>query len=102
MKKEKETEEYLNRAFRVDPTNPSTNANMAKLYYMRAEYERAHFYMNRVSKVDVLTADNLWTAVKIERKRGDRSAENVYVSHLRRLYPASIEFAAYQRGRFDE
>jgi type IV pilus assembly protein PilF len=102
MKKEKEAEEYLNKAFRIDPTNPSTNANLAKLYYMRTEYERAHFYINRVTKADALTADHLWTAVKIERKRKDRSAEGVYVSHLRRLYPSSTEFAAYQRGMFDE
>lgn len=102
LKNDKAAEDYLNRAFRVEAANPHTNANLAKLYYTRGEYDRAHFYLNRVTQVDTLTADMLWTAVKIERKRRDRAAEAVYVSHLRRLHPNSPEFSAYQRGMFDE
>ncbi len=102
LKNDKAAEDYLNRAFRVDAVNPHTNANLAKLHYKRGEYDRAHFYMNRVTNIDALTADMLWTAIKIERKRKDRSAESVYISHLRRLHPNSPEFSAYQRGMFDE
>lgn len=102
LKNEKAAEDYLSRAFRLDAANPLTNANLAKLYYLRGEHERAHFYINRVNKVDALTAEMLWTAIKIERKRRDRAAEAVYISHLRRLYPSSPEFSAYQRGMFDE
>ena len=102
LKKDKQAEEYFNRAFKFDAGNPVTNANLAKLYYVRGAYDRAHFYMNRVMNVDALTAEMLWTAINIERKRGDRAAEGVYVAHLRRLYPKSQEFSAYQRGMFDE
>jgi type IV pilus assembly protein PilF len=69
---------------------------------VRGEYDRAHFYMSRVMRVDALTAEMLWTAINIERKRGDHGAEGAYVAHLRRLYPNSQEFSAYQRGMFDE
>lgn len=102
LKNDKAAEDYFNQAFRFDASNPITNANLAKLHYTRGEYERAHFYINRVTRVDTLTADMLWTAIKIERKRRDRSAEAVYISHLRRMYPNSPELSAYQRGMFDE
>ena len=102
MKDNKAAEEYFSQAFKMDASNPVTNANMAKLYLSRNDLERARFYMSRVTRADSMTADMLWVAIKIERKRGDRSAESVYASQLRRLYPASTEYSAYQRGAFNE
>ncbi len=102
MKNNQAAEAYFNRAFRYDPASPETNTNMAKLYYARADYEKAHFYISRASNAKEMTADMLWTAIKIGRKRGDRSAEAVHVANLRRLYPGSPEFSAYQRGAFNE
>jgi len=55
-----------------------------------------------VIKADVLTTEVLWLGIKIERKRGDRSAEVSLVTQLRRRYPDSAEFASYQRGAFNE
>lgn len=55
-----------------------------------------------MTKADVLSAEVLWLAIKIERKVGDRAAENSLVTQLRRRYPDSAEFAAYQRGAFNE
>lgn len=101
LNKDNAAEDYLNQAFKFDARNPTTNGNLAILYYQRGQYDRAHFYISRVIKVEALTAEMLWTAVKIERKRGDHSAEAAYISHLRRLYPDSKEFSAYQRGMFD-
>jgi type IV pilus assembly protein PilF len=102
MKNNQGAEAYFNRAFRYDPASPETNTNMAKLHYARADYEKAHFYISRVSNAKEMTADMLWTAIKIARKRNDRSAEAVQVANLRRLYPGSPEFSAYQRGAFNE
>lgn len=95
-------ERYFSQAFQNDPSNPSTNANLAKLYFERGDYERARFYVGRVMKVDVMTADVLWLAIKIERKLGDKAAETSLVTQLRRRHPGSAEYAAYQRGAFDE
>lgn len=95
-------ERYFSQAFQSDPSNPSTSANLAKLYYERGDYERARFYIGRVIKADVMTADVLWLAIKIERKLGDRAAEASLVTQLRRRHGSSPEFAAYQRGAFDE
>ena len=95
-------ERYFTQAFQYEPGNPSTNANLAKLYYDRKDYERSRFYIGRVMKGDIMTADVLWLAIKTERKLGDRAAETSLATQLRRRYPNSVEYAAYQRGAFDE
>jgi type IV pilus assembly protein PilF len=95
-------ERYFVKAFQQDPGNPSVNANLAKIYYDRRDYERARFYINRVVKAEVMAADVLWLAIKIEHKLGDRVTETSLATQLRRRHPNSPEFAAYQRGAFDE
>jgi type IV pilus assembly protein PilF len=95
-------ERYLTQAFQYDPGNLDTNANLAKLYYGKGDYQRARFYSKRMTKADNLSAAVLWTAIKIERKLGDKTVENSLVTQLRRRHPNSPEFAAYLRGAFDE
>jgi type IV pilus assembly protein PilF len=95
-------ERYFSDAFQLDPGNPTTNANLGKIYYDRRDYQRARFHMARVTKADVMNADVLWLAIKIERKLGDRAAETSLATQLRRRHPNSPEYATYQRGAFDE
>jgi type IV pilus assembly protein PilF len=102
IKDTKAAERYFAQAFQLDPGNPSVNANLAKVYYDRGDYERARFYVNRTIKAEVMSADVLWLAIKIEHKLGDRAAETGLVTQLRRRHPNSAEFAFYQRGAFDE
>ncbi|HYD59352.1 MAG TPA: type IV pilus biogenesis/stability protein PilW [Noviherbaspirillum sp.] len=102
LKNKSAAERYFSQAFQYDPGNPTTNTNLARIYYDQGGYERARFYIGRVMKSDVMTADVLWLAIKIERKLGDRAAESSLVTQLRRRHGGSAEFAAYQRGAFDE
>lgn len=95
-------ERYFLQAFQEEPGNAAANANLAKIYYDRRDYERARFYIGRVIKTDVMNADVLWLAIKIEHKLGDRAAESSLVTQLRRRHPNSPEYAFYQRGAFDE
>lgn len=95
-------ERYLSQAFQYEPGNPSTNSNLARIYYDQRDYERARFYIGRVMKADVMTADVLWLAIKIERRLGDRAAETSLATQLRRRHGGSAEYTAYQRGAFDE
>lgn len=98
-------ERYLLDASRYAPDDMSVNANLARVYLERRDYTRAGLFIDRVrtiAKTDELAADVLWLAIRVERKRGDRAAEASLSSVLRRNYPASPEFAAYQRGAFDE
>lgn len=95
-------ERYFLQAFQFDASNPLTNVNLANIAADRHDTERARFYMTLVTKIDVLSADILWIAIKVERKLGDRVAETNLVTQLRRVYPGSAEYASYQRGVFDE
>lgn len=95
-------ERYFNEAFRQDPGNTTTSINLARLNYDRGDLQNARFYINRVVSANVLTAEVLWLAIKIERKLGNRPAENSLATQLRRRYPNSVEYASYQRGVFNE
>ncbi len=95
-------ERYFNEAFRQDPSNPVTSTNLARINYEHGDYQRARFYIKRVTNANVLSAEVLWLAIKIERKLGDRGAETSLVTQLRRRYPNSAEYATYQRGAFNE
>ncbi len=95
-------ERYFSRAFQFDPASLTTNVNLTRLYFDRREFERARFHIGLAVNNGVLDVDTLWLAIKIERKLGNQSAENELAAQLRRRYPSSSEYAAYQRGAFDE
>jgi type IV pilus assembly protein PilF len=95
-------ERYFLQAFKIEPANPSISASLARIYYDRHDYERARFYIGRVTKADVMNPDVLWLAIKVEHRLGDKAAEASLATQLRRRHPGSPEFASYQRGAFDE
>jgi type IV pilus assembly protein PilF len=102
MKDNASAERYLLQAFRLQPNNPDTNLNLAKLAYSRNDLVQSQFYISRVARGEAPTPDVLWTAIKVERKRGDLASETRYASQLRRRYPNSPEYAAFLRGAFNE
>jgi type IV pilus assembly protein PilF len=105
MKNLEAAERYLLDALRYEPDHPATNANLARVYYERRDYVRAGFFINRVkaaAKLDSLPAEVLWLAVRIDRKLGDKASEASLATQLRRHHPGSPEYAAFQRGAFDE
>lgn len=102
MKNEAVAERYFSQAFQLDPANPVANANLAKIYYDRKDYERARFYVGRIPQADELNADVLWLAIKVNHKLGDRDAETSLVTQLRKRHINSPEYAAFRRGAFDE
>ena len=105
MKNFDAAERYLLDALRHDPDLAATQINLARVYYERRDYSRAGFFIRRVTakaKPDALSAEVLWLAARIERKLGDKGQETAMVTQLRRHHPGSPEFAAFQRGAFDE
>ncbi|UMR30473.1 type IV pilus biogenesis/stability protein PilW [Massilia sp. MB5] len=100
-----QAEKYLLPALQLTPDLAITNINLARVYYERRDYPRAGFFITRLGKVaktDSLTADVLWLAIKVQHKLGDTGAEQGWATQLRRHHSASSEYAAYQRGAFDE
>lgn len=98
-------ERYLLEALRYAPDMPVVNAALARVYYERRDYTRAGFFINRLTetaKLDTLSADALWLAMRVKRKLGDRDLEASLAAQLRHRFPGSPEFTALQRGAFDE
>ena len=60
-----------------------------------------HELLQRHTKIVDPSAESLWLGVRIERKLGEKVAENSYANQLRRRFPASREFQFLQRGEYD-
>lgn len=98
-----EAERTLSRAYELDPANPATAMNLSELLYRRGEYERARFYVRRVNAVEnLMNAQTLWLAARIENKLGQAAQVQALGSQLRDRYPQSPEALQYEKGLFDE
>jgi type IV pilus assembly protein PilF len=98
-------ERYLLQAFAMTPDLAATNANLAQLYYKQRDYVRAGEFIARLgktAKMESLSADVVWLAIKVQHRLGDEGAQAGWVTQLRRHHAAAPEYAAYQRGMFDE
>ena len=97
----KEAGEYFERALRLDPENASALLPFARLQHERGRFREARDLLVRYNRIAPPSAESLWLAVRIERKLGDRPAENSYAAQLRLRFPKSAEYQAFQRGEFE-
>jgi type IV pilus assembly protein PilF len=74
---------------------------LGQIRYRQGKVEEARRYVTRYNKLVTPSAESLWLALRIERRRGERNAEMGYGTQLRRRYPESPEYQALQRGQFD-
>ena len=73
----------------------------ARLDLTRRDIERSRTRISRFNQIASPTVESLWLALRIERLRGDKGAESSFASQLRRRFPGSKEFQAYERGQFE-
>lgn len=98
-----EAERTLTRAFEVDAGNAAIAINLAEVLYRRGEFERARYYVRRVNQnADLVSAETLWLAVRVENRLGNRTGLNEWGTQLVNRFPQSAEARAFQRGRFDD
>ncbi len=98
-----QAERALQRAYELDPSNPSTTVNLAEVLYRRGENERARFFIRRVNgAADVSNAQTLWLAARIEQRLGNVQGVQELGNQLRNRFPQSREAAAFDRGQFDD
>jgi type IV pilus assembly protein PilF len=105
MKNVDAAERYLLDALRVDPAQPAVSSGLARVYFERRDYQRAGFFINRLTetaKLDTLSPDVLWLAIRVKRKLGDRAMEASLTAQLAKRFPGSPEYAAFERGAFNE
>lgn len=95
----KDAEEFLQRALTVQPGLPQALLAMAELSFDNGDYITAKKYFASFSgKSDNPTAEQLWLAVRIERKVGDRNSEASYGMQLRKRFPDARETQLLMHG----
>lgn len=95
----KDAEEFLQRALQIQPDLAQAWLGLAELSFANADYFAARKYFTSFSeKSGSLTPEQLWLAVRIARKNGDRNAESSYGMQLRKLFPDARETQMLMRG----
>jgi type IV pilus assembly protein PilF len=74
---------------------------MGEIRYRQGRIDEARKLAGRYNKLVSPTAESLWLATRIERKAGERVAENSFATQLRRRFPNSPEYQLLQQGRFE-
>ena len=97
----RDAEEFFQRALKMEPDEPSALLQLGQIRYRQGRMEEARRLVSHHNKLLNPTAESLWLALRIERRLGQRVAEQSYATQLRRRYPGSPEDQALQRGNFD-
>jgi type IV pilus assembly protein PilF len=103
MKKNKEHDaiDYFEHALRSEPDNLQALFNLGSVQYKLGQMETARGLVGRFNRLVEPTAASLWLALRIERKLGDRAAENAFATQLRRRYSGSQEYQDMLKGTFE-
>lgn len=95
----KDAEEFLQKALQLQPDLAQASLALAELSFANGDYFAAKRYITSVAeKSGSLNAEQLWLALRIARKNGDRNAESSYGMQLRKLFPESRETQMLLRG----
>jgi len=92
---------YFERALRSEPDNSVALFNLATIRYQHGQLEAARTLIERYNRQADPTAESLWLALRIQRKLGDRGAEDAYAAQLRRRFAGSPEYQSLLKGQFE-
>ena len=98
---ESDAVDYFERALRSAPDNLQALLSLASLRYKQGQLEAARGLIGQLNKQVEPTAESLWLALRIERKLGDRAAENALAVQLRRRFSGSEEYRDLLQGKFE-
>lgn len=99
--KVRESEDFFQRALRLEPDDPTALLSMAQIRYRQGNLAEARKLVLRFNKIVSPNAESLWLALRVERKLGERTAEAGYANQLRRRFVNSREYQLLQRGEYD-
>jgi len=101
VKNTKDADEFFQRALKMEPDEPGSLLQLGQIRYQQGRLDEARTLVLRHNKVVTPSSESLWLALRIERKAGQRVAEQSYATQLRRRYPTSDEYRKLQRGEFE-
>ncbi|MBS1228225.1 MAG: type pilus biosis/stability protein PilW [Proteobacteria bacterium] len=94
-------EEYVRKNLRFSRDNPQALFQLAKISYLRGNYDAAREHLKKVVRQIDPDAETLWLSLRVERRLGDRLAESSLLAQLRRKYPDSPEYQEFLKGNFE-
>ena len=94
-------EENIRKSLRLMPENAQGLFQLAKILYLRGNYDAAREYLKNVTRSGEPSAEVLWLYLRVERRLGNNSAESSLAAQLRRKYPDSPEYQEFLRGNFE-
>ena len=102
IKDDRQAEEFMFRAWRVDRANSTALFFLADIAYRENRLMDARQRIKDLHNViPEPTAETAWLALRVERKLGDRENEARFTGILRRKYRDSEEYLKMSRGEFD-
>ena len=97
----KDAEEFFQRALKMEPDEPAALLQLGQIRYRQGNIDDARKLVTRYNKLMPPSSESLWLALRIERRLGERVAEQSYANQLRRRFPGSREYQSLQRGEYD-
>jgi type IV pilus assembly protein PilF len=98
---DKDAEEFLLKALRLQPGEPRALQALAEIHYQRGDYAGTRQLVDRFVETAQPTPEVLWLGLLSARRLGDRSAEANYATQLRRRFPDSKEALALKSGKYE-
>ncbi len=93
-------ESYLQRALVLQPGMPEALYGLAEVGFAQADFASAKSFLLRFQQSNQdMNAEQLWLAVRIERKLHDRNSEASYAVQLNKRYPDSREAQLLSAGQ---
>jgi len=97
----KDAESFFQLALKSDPDELASLLKLGEIRYRQGNIDEARRLVARHNKLVSPSAESLWLALRIERRLGERVAEQSYANQLRRRFPGSPEYQALLKGKYE-
>ena len=94
-------EENVRKSMRFQPSNPAGLFQLARINYLRGNYDAAKAHLSKLVVAADPGANVLWLYLRVERHLGDEESADTMAAQLRRKYPDSSEYQEFLKGNFE-
>jgi type IV pilus assembly protein PilF len=89
---------FFRRAQAAAPNNPGAIYGLSLIAFKQGRQDEARTWIRRLTQQPPVPPEALYLGMCIEKKYGDRNAEQSYISQLKNRYPDSAETKAIPSG----
>jgi type IV pilus assembly protein PilF len=95
---EAQAQDYLQKAFQLDPVNPVSMYHLAEIHLRRNQLEQAQFHAQRLLSTYPASPETLWLALRVARRSGHAESQRLLSNQLRQQFPDARETRLMQEG----